>query len=386
IDRVLGGGAVPGSVVLVGGEPGIGKSTLLLGVAAFAGARGVFVAGEESAAQVARRARRLGLAGSDLPILSSTDTVAIGAFLEEQRPALCVIDSIQTLQTKDVDGAPGGPAQVRAAADRLVPVARQTGCVLVLVGQVTKVGGLAGPRTLEHAVDVVLLFEGDRHMAFRALRGVKNRHGPTDEIGLFEMHESGLREVRNASHLLLEQRGDAGPGAVVGVAVEGRRALCVEVQSLLVGEKRAAPRRRGQGVDPRRLELLIGTIESLFEGAVQEREVFVNVVGGLSVRDPGIDLAIAASVLGAQWGHALPSDTTAIGEVGLRGEVRGVAQMTARLKEARAMGFRRAFVPRGSPRLEGIRLTEVRRLNEVFRDTKPAAPETWPPPDGGRAP
>jgi len=366
VDRVLGGGAVRGSVVLVGGEPGVGKSTLLLGIAAHAKDKALYIAGEESPAQIARRAHRLGLAQSGLRLVGCTDTRAIAACIDAHRPALCVIDSVQTLHSHDAAGGAGGSAQVRAAADRLVPVARKSGTVLLLVGQVTKVGDLAGPRMLEHAVDAVLLFEGDRHTAFRVLRGVKNRHGPTDEIGLFEMREDGLHEVRNASQRLLAERGEPGPGSLVGIAVEGRRALCLEVQALLIGDKLTAPRRRGQGVDRRRLELLVGVVESLFVQDIQRREVFVNVVGGLSTRDPGLDLAIAASVLSAQNGDAVPHDVVAIGEVGLRGEVRSVPRMSARLKEARAMGFTRAVVPTGTEPLEGMRLRQIRRVHQLF--------------------
>jgi len=384
LDRVLGGGMVGGTVILVGGEPGIGKSTLLLGVAAKAREKGLYVAGEESPAQIARRAARLGLRDCGLRVVGCTDTDEIAACIDAHRPVLCVIDSVQTLHTRDVAGGPGGPAQVRAAAESLVPVARRTGTVFFLVGQVTKVGGLAGPRMLEHAVDVVLLFEGDRHTAFRVLRGVKNRHGPTDEIGLFEMRDSGLHQVRNASQRLLAERGEPGPGSLVGIAVEGRRALCLEVQSLIVGDKLTAPRRRGQGVDPRRLELLIGVVESLFAPEVQQREVFVNVVGGLSTRDPGLDLAIAAAVLSAQRGDAVPHNVVAFGEVGLRGEVRSVPHTVARLKEARAMGFTHAVVPADTKPIEGMRLRPIRRVHELFHDDRPwvIRPEQTRPGDG----
>ena len=366
LDRVLGGGAVPGSCVLVGGEPGIGKSTLLLEMCARSGGSALYVAGEEAPDQVALRARRLGLAADALFLLDSTDTRAIAELVRRERPRVCVVDSVQTLLTAEVDGAPGGPAQVRAAAEALVPAARASKAALFLVGQVTKVGGLAGPRTLEHAVDAVLLFEGDRQMSIRALRAVKNRYGPTDEIGLFEMRDDGLHEVRNASDLLLRFRQGAGPGSVVAAVVEGRRALCVEVQALLVGDKRYTPRRRAQGVDPRRVELLVGVLESLLEHKVAERDVFVNVVGGLTVRDTGLDLGLTAAVLGAQRGRRVDPAAVVIGEVGLRGEVRPVPQITARLKEARAMGFRKAFVPADTPPLEGIETVAVSRVNEVL--------------------
>jgi DNA repair protein RadA/Sms len=367
IDRVLGGGCVPGSAVLIGGEPGIGKSTLLLAMGAACAGEALYVAGEESPEQIALRARRLGLAGADgLKVLDSTDTQAVARLLAGERPELCVVDSIQTMRAPGVDGAAGGPAQVRAAADLLVPAARSAGTCLVLVGQVTKVGGIAGPRTLEHAVDTVLYFEGDRHLSVRALRAVKNRFGPTDEIGLFEMREDGLKEVRSASDLLLANRAAAGPGAIVAAVVEGKRPLCIEVQALVVGDQRPAPRRRAQGVDPRRAELLVAVVEALFAGGLAGRDAFVNLVGGLDVQDTGLDLAVAAAVLGATRGAAVPPDTVVFGEVGLRGEVRPVAQPLARLKEARAMGFERACVPPGTPPLRGLEIVEVERVDEVL--------------------
>jgi DNA repair protein RadA/Sms len=277
-----------------------------------------------------------------------------------------VIDSIQSLRTPGIDGAPGQPAQMRAAAERIVPAARASGCSVLLVGQVTKEGGLAGPRTIEHAVDVVCHLEGDRQMQIRALRGLKNRFGPTDEIGLFEMRERGLVELREASATLLAGRGPPGPGAVVGVALEGRRAICLEAQALVVGQDIAMPRRRGQGIDARRLEVLVGCVQSRFDRGIGKRDVYVNVVGGLLVRDPGLDLAVTLAVLGEQRGATVPADAVAIGEVGLRGEVRGAGQMTARLKEARAMGFAGAFVPRGTEGVEGIRTVEIDLLEEVL--------------------
>jgi len=318
------------------------------------------------------RAERLRVKAPDLLLLDSTDTAQVIDALERVRPDICVVDSVQTMTTAEVEGTPGGPAQVRAAAARLVPATRQLGTALLLVGQVTKEGGLAGPRTLEHAVDAVLLFEGDRHSSLRALRAVKNRYGATDEIGLFEMREDGLREVRNASDLLLSDRAAAGPGSVIAVAVEGRRPLCIEIQALLVGEKRFPARRRASGVDARRLELIVGVVESLFASEVAGREVYVNAAGGLAVRDAGIDLAVAAAVIGAQFGLAVEPDAVVIGEVGLRGEVRPVPQVQARLKEARAMGFRKAYVPVDTPPLDGIECRGVKRVDEVLRLDEPA--------------
>jgi len=376
LDRALGGGLVPGSTVLVGGEPGIGKSTLLLALCARSGGRTLYVAGEESPEQVALRATRLGLETGGLLVLDSTDTGAVAAAVRELRPAVCVTDSVQTLRTPDVAGAPGGPAQVRAAADVLVPVARETGVALLLVGQVTKVGGLAGPRFLEHAVDAVLLFEGDRHTSLRVLRPVKNRYGPTDEIGLFEMRDDGLHEVRNASDHLLSRR-ETGPGAVVACIVEGRRPLCVEVQALLVKGGAHGFRRRGQGLDPRRIELLVGVVQALHFGDLDKQDVLVNVVGGLTVHDTAIDLAVTAAVLGAAQGLEVDPAAVLVGEVGLRGEVRAVPRGLERLKEARVMGFRRAFAPLGTPRLDGLEVTEVRRIDEVFPPEGPGPGPPW---------
>ena len=367
LDRVLGGGWVAGSVVLIGGEPGIGKSTLLLQVGGRSATRTVYVAGEESPEQIALRAQRLGVRSDALYLLDTCDPDAVAQTLTSDPPALCIVDSVQTLVSAQVNGVPGGPAQVRGAAARLVPAARASRCTLVLVGQMTKDGGLAGPRFLEHAVDAVLLFEGDRHLRVRALRSVKNRFGATDEIGLFEMGERGLCEVERASDLLLTDR-RPGPGSVVAAVVEGRRALCVEVQALLVGERRPVVRRRAQGVDARRLELLVGVVESLFCGEVAGRDVFVNVVGGLAVRDRGLDLAVAAAVLGAQLGLEVDREAVVIGEVGLRGEVRPVPRLEARLKEARAMGFGRALVPAGcgAARIPGLELREVEHIQDAL--------------------
>ncbi|MGQ0613252.1 MAG: DNA repair protein RadA [Planctomycetaceae bacterium] len=385
LDRVLGGGAVPGSVLLLGGEPGIGKSTLLLGVGARIGSACLYAAGEESPGQVALRARRLRLPGGGLFLLDSTDPEAIAAELRSSRPAFAVVDSIQTLRSGEVKGSAGGPSQVRAAAAVLVPAARESGTCLFLVGQVTKLGGLAGPRLLEHAVDAVLHFEGDRHHALRALRAVKNRFGATDEIGLFEMRDDGLREVSAASSLLLADRGPPGPGSVVGVALEGGRALCVEVQALLVGDDRPGARRRARGIDRRRAEILVGVVESLFCGRVAKRDVFLNVVGGLEVRDPGLDLAAAAALLGAALGASTDPTAVLVGEVGLRGEVRPVPRLAPRLKEARALGFLRAFVPRGGEGIDGLVTTAIERLDEVFRWREQGLPDHTAPPQGRRS-
>jgi len=385
LDRVLGGGLVPGSTVLLGGEPGIGKSTLLLAVCDRTEGPVLYVAGEESPAQVALRARRLGLGqlsaggqerGDGLALVDCTDPTRIAALLETERPALCVVDSIQSMRSPEASGLAGGPGQVRAAADVLVPAARASGCALVLVGQVTKIGGIAGPRLLEHAVDTVVFFEGHRHQSVRALRSIKNRFGACDEIGLFEMGDKGLEEVRDASRLLLAEHGQAGPGSVVACVVEGRRAICVEVQALLVGTDRATPRRRARGVDPRRCELLTGVVESHYSAAIARRDVFVNVAGGLTVTDPGLDLALAIAVLSAQLRAAPPQDAVLLGEVGLRGEVRPVGHTQLRLKEIKALGFRSAYAPRGTAPIPGLALQEVRNVHDVLRPETTASRTT----------
>ena len=384
-DRVLGGGLVPGSAVLVGGEPGIGKSTLLLGVADRCAGRAVYVAGEESPVQIAARARRLGLSGDALMVLDSTDTAEIAAALEADPPDVCIVDSVQSLRTPGVDGIPGGPAQVRAAAEKLVPVVRGLRTALLLVGQVTKEGGLAGPRLLEHTVDTVIFFEGERQLSVRALRVVKNRFGAADEIGLFEMRDDGLHEVPDASQLLLGDRGEARPGSVVACVVEGRRALCVEVQALLVGEDKHSARRRAHGIDARRAELLVGVVESHHAPGLAKRDVFLNIVGGLSLRDTGVDLAVAVAVVGAHHDVVIGPETAVIGEVGLRSEVRPVPRMATRLKEAKAMGFERAVVPRGTTEanIKGIQLVEVGQVMDVLAAVGAPYVATAPPPSLG---
>ncbi len=325
------------------------------------------MAGEEAPRQIALRARRLGIAGDDVSILDTTDPGAIAAALLEGDYGVVIVDSVQSMRSPDVDGVPGGPAQVRRAAETLVPAARATECVVILVGQVTKVGGLAGPRFLEHAVDAVLLFEGDRHLSVRALRGIKNRYGPTDEIGLFSMRDDGLHELRDASSLLLANRGETGPGSLIAAVVEGRRAFCVEIQALLVGRDKTSPRRRAQGMDAGRAELMVGLVDTLYAPEVAKRDVFLNVVGGLRVEDRGLDLAVAAAVLSAQLGFSVPEDAVLIGELGLRGEVRPVARMELRLKEAKAMGFKQAFVPPNSPRTRGLKPIELKTVGDLLR-------------------
>ena len=380
LDRVLGGGLVPASAVLVGGDPGIGKSTLLLQAAA-ALARGgqpvFYVSGEESIEQVRLRARRLGVMDAPIDLAASVNLRDIAASLDGTRPgvrpALVVIDSIQTMWLDQIDSAPGTVAQVRAAAFELIRLAKQRGFALVLVGHVTKDGAIAGPRVLEHMVDAVLYFEGERGHQFRILRAVKNRFGATDEIGVFEMTERGLAEVANPSALFLAERRGNIAGSAVFAGLEGTRPVLMEVQALLsAAGGGGAPRRQVIGWDGGRLSMLLAVLETrcgLRLGAV---DVYLNVAGGLRVAEPAADLAVAAAIASAAGDRPTSAGTVYFGEVGLSGEVRQVAQAEARLKEAAKLGFDTACLPRRVARggrvpaaPEGLRLVEVGHLADL---------------------
>jgi DNA repair protein RadA/Sms len=350
LDRALGGGLVEGSAVLIGGDPGIGKSTLLLQAAARVAASGravAYVTGEEAADQVRLRARRLGLARAPVQLAAATFVPDILATLAAgPAPALVVIDSIQTMWTDAIDAAPGSVAQVRGCAQELVRFAKASGSALVLVGHVTKDGQLAGPRVLEHLVDTVLYFEGERSHQYRILRAVKNRFGGTDEIGVFAMGAGGLEEVANPSSLFLTAREEAVAGSVVFPALEGTRPVLVELQALVVRlASGATPRRQVVGWDAGRLAQLLAVLEARAGLSFSACEVYLNVAGGLRVTDPAADLAAAAALVSALADVALPIDTVALGEVALSGEVRPAAHAALRLKEAAKLGFREALVP-----------------------------------------
>ncbi|MFN2609187.1 MAG: DNA repair protein RadA [Acidimicrobiales bacterium] len=355
LDRVLGGGLVPGSVTLVGGEPGVGKSTLLLqalaaSAAAEAGTRCLLVTAEESAEQVRLRAERLGLAsGSGLWLVSETELSRLVAHVEEVEPSLVVVDSIQTTFDAALDAAPGSVAQVRHCTARLVQLAKRRAMATVLVGHVTKEGSLAGPRVLEHSVDTVLSFEGDRHHALRLLRAVKHRFGSTGELGVFEMAGDGLRGVPDAGALFLADRRPGVAGSAVVPAMEGRRPLMVEVQALVTPMQLNFPRRSAEGVDAGRLALLLAVLEQRAGVKVARADVYALAVGGVQVVEPAADLAVALAVASATSGTPIPDDMVACGEIGLGGELRQVAQADRRLAEAVRLGFRRAVVPESSP-------------------------------------
>jgi DNA repair protein RadA/Sms len=359
LDRVLGGGLVPGSLVLLGGSPGIGKSTLTnmaLGHLAGAGNATLYVSGEESAAQIRLRAQRLGDAALDVPVLAETDLDAVLATLRAERPAACVIDSVQTLHCAALDSAPGTVGQVREVATRITEVAKRQGTAVVLVGHVTKEGSLAGPRVLEHLVDCVLQFEGERERTYRTLRAHKNRFGSTSEVGVFEMREGGLVEVLDASARFVADATRA-PGSVVLASMEGSRPLLVEVQALVSSSELVPPRRVCNGIDRNRLALVLAVLARHAGVGLGASDVFVNVVGGVRVDEPGADLAVALAVAGAARGVATdPAPLACFGEVGLTGELREVAHPDRRAAEAAKFGLRTVVSPVGAGTLrEAIR-------------------------------
>jgi DNA repair protein RadA/Sms len=349
LDRVTGGGIVPGSTLLVGGEPGIGKSTLLLQLgAAFAnaGRNAVYFSGEEAAAQVRLRAERLGVADAPLSLACETNVANILATLADSpRADLIVVDSIQTLWTDGLEAAPGSVSQVRAAAQSLVRFAKTQGSALLLVGHVTKDGQIAGPKVIEHMVDAVLYFEGDRGHTFRILRAAKNRFGATDEIGVFEMAGEGLREVANPSALFLGDRQGATPGSAVFAGIEGTRPILVEIQALVVASGLGTPRRAVVGWDTNRLAMLLAVIDARCGVSFGQHDVYLNVAGGLKIAEPAADLAAAAALLSSISNVALDADQIFFGEVSLSGAIRPAGHMATRLKEAGKLGFKRAVLP-----------------------------------------
>ncbi len=348
LDRVLGGGAVPGSLVLLGGAPGIGKSTLLLQAAASLCSRGVpvlYVSGEESAGQVRMRAERLGGAASEVPFVAETDVDAIVEAAREVEPALLCVDSIQTLRSARSNAAPGGIAQVREGAAVLQTFSKESGTSTFLIGHVTKQGGLAGPRTLEHLVDAVLLFEGQKTLEHRLLRTTKNRFGGTDEMAVFRMTGSGLEGVTDPSGLFLADRPEGVSGSAVAVPVQGSRPLLAEVQALTTPGRYGTPQRVVTGIPPRRLSLLLAVLGRRGGPSLGDADVFVNVVGGLRLADPATDLAVLAALVSAATDRATPGRLAFVGEVGLAGEIRGVARLEARVREAARAGMQGVVVP-----------------------------------------
>ncbi|MFP3714127.1 DNA repair protein RadA [Puerhibacterium sp. TATVAM-FAB25] len=359
LDRVLGGGLVPGAVVLLAGEPGVGKSTLLLEVASkYAEGTGdagdresrtvLYVTGEESAGQVRLRAERVGALARTLLLAAETDLGTVLGHVEATDPALLVVDSVQTIASAEVDGAPGGVSQVREVAAALIAAAKARQVPVLLVGHVTKDGTVAGPRTLEHLVDVVCQFEGDRHSRLRMVRAVKNRFGPTDEVGCFDLSESGITGLADPSGLFLSHLGAGVPGSCVTVTLEGRRPLALEIQSLVAPSPLANPRRTTNGVDSSRLAMILAVLHRHASLRLADQDVYLSTVGGAKVTEPAADLAAALAIVSARTGDALPAGTVAFGEVGLAGDLRPVAGLARRLSEAARLGFTAAVVPAGT--------------------------------------
>jgi len=370
VDRVLGGGLVPGSVVLVAGDPGVGKSTLLLQLVAGiakAGRRCLYVAGEESVAQVGLRARRIGTAQGAVDVVAETSTDAVTALIESRTPAAVVVDSVQTLTADDVGAAPGSVSQVREATGRLVEVAKRTGVPLFLVGHVTKDGGIAGPRILEHMVDVVVHFEGERTGAFRTLRAIKNRFGSASEFGVFEMRGEGLVEVPDPSKLLLAERPRGAVGSVVAVTADGSRPLLCEVQALVAECTGGPPRRAVTGLDPARVPMLLAVLGRAAGENVLAKDVFVNVAGGLRIEETAADLAVCVAVASSARGRPVPEGVAVFGEVGLSGEVRSVARADLRIAAAIRTGIRTVVVPASTrTQIPGATLRPVRSVTEAL--------------------
>lgn len=350
VDRVLGGGVVAGSVVLVSGEPGIGKSTMMLqsAEALSKSSTVLYVSGEESARQIRLRAERLGTLSKNLMLLPETNIFAIEAAIQSVRPKFLVIDSIQTIYREDIASAPGSVAQVRECAGYLVRIAKATGIPIFIVGHVTKEGNIAGPRLLEHVVDTVLYFEGERHKQYRILRANKNRFGSTNEVGIFEMKDKGLVEVANPSEVFLSERPKDAAGSVITAALEGTRPLLVEVQALTSFTKMPYPTRKTTGVDYNRTSIIIAVLEKQLNLKLSMQDIYVNAAGGVRVIEPAIDLPIALAIVSSHKNKPIDAQTVVIGEIGLSGEVRSVNQIAARVKEAEKLGFKKIIVPKAN--------------------------------------
>ncbi|MGW3013882.1 DNA repair protein RadA [Streptomyces sp. NPDC001219] len=371
LDRVLGGGLVPGAVVLLAGEPGVGKSTLLLDAAARAASDRhptLYVTGEESASQVRLRADRIGALDDHLYLAAETDLSAVLGHLDTVKPSLLILDSVQTVASPEIDGAPGGMAQVREVAGALIRASKERGMSTLLVGHVTKDGAIAGPRLLEHLVDVVLHFEGDRHARLRLVRGVKNRYGTTDEVGCFELHDEGITGLADPSGLFLTRRAEPVPGTCLTVTLEGRRPLVAEVQALTVDSQIPSPRRTTSGLETSRVSMMLAVLEQRGRiSALGKRDIYSATVGGVKLTEPAADLAVALALASAASDTPLPKNLVAIGEVGLAGEVRRVTGVQRRLSEAARLGFTHALVPADPGKIpDGMRVLEVADVGQAL--------------------
>lgn len=373
LNRVLGGGLVAGSLTLIGGEPGIGKSTLLLqNILSIRNRRILYVSGEESAQQLKMRADRLGKVSDDTFILCETQLDNILTQIENIKPNLVVIDSIQTICSSNIESAPGSVSQVRECAASLLRYAKESGVPVILVGHINKDGAIAGPKVLEHIVDTVLQFEGDRQYLYRLLRSIKNRFGSTNEIGIYEMVQKGLKEVKNPSEMLLSENRDVDmSGISIGVTVEGIRPFMIEVQALVSSAAYGTPQRSVTGFDQRRLNMLLAVLEKRAKFKLSQKDVFLNIAGGLKISDPAIDMAVVAAIMSSNFDIAIPRDTVFAGEIGLSGEVRTVTRIEQRVAEAQKLGFSTIYIPKGN--LKGIKDTfsiniiEVGKVEEIFQ-------------------
>lgn len=370
LDRVLGGGLVPGAVILLAGEPGVGKSTLLLEVAAKAGgprSRSLYITGEESTAQVRLRAERIGALVDHLYLASETDLGAALSHIETINPSVLVVDSVQTLASLEVEGQPGGVTQVREVAGSLIRVAKEKSIATILVGHVTKDGTIAGPRVLEHLVDVVLQVEGDRHTRLRIVRAAKNRYGAADEVGCFELNDDGLRGISDPSGLFVSERKEAVPGTCLTMTVEGTRPLLAEVQALVAATNVPTPRRATSGLDNARMAMILAVLERRAGVSLSSRDVHTATVGGMRITEPAVDLAVALAVASAARDLAIPAGFIALGEVGLAGEVRRVSGASRRLAEAQRLGVTHAIAPTDSgPHPHGMTVIEVSTVRDAL--------------------
>ena len=368
LDRVLGGGLVFGAVTLVGGEPGIGKSTLLLQVAEELSREGpvLYVSGEESPRQIAMRARRLGITSDGIRVFTETSVERIVTEIEKMRPAAAIIDSIQTVHTSANASMPGSVGQVRDSAGVLMALAKKLSIPIFLIGHITKEGTIAGPKTLEHIVDTVLYFEGEKFQNYRVVRAYKNRFGPANEVAIFEMHDDGLAEVPNPSAALISQRSQS-PGSAILAAVEGTRPLLLEVQALVSPTHFPSPRRMAMGIDANRVSLLLAVLERKGAGTFVQSDIYVNVAGGLQIDEPALDLGVIAAVLSSQRNLAIAHDVALFGEVGLLGEIRSVSQPDLRAREAAALGFRKVIVPQSNAAeiRADVEVVPVRRIEDI---------------------
>lgn len=368
LDRVLGGGIVPGSMILLGGDPGIGKSTLMMQLGR-GNSRILYVSGEESLRQIKLRAERLQVSGEHFLVLAETNLDAILRAVVEQQPDLVVIDSIQTVFRPELESAPGSISQVRESTAVLLRHAKSENVPMIVIGHVTKDGVIAGPRVLEHMVDTVLQFEGDHHHSYRIVRGIKNRFGSTNEIGIFEMQEEGLREVTNPSEVFLSDRSQGISGSCVTCSLEGTRALLIEVQALVTPSNYGMPQRTVSGLDARRVSLLLAVLEKRFGMHVGQYDVFVNIAGGVRIEEPAVDLAVCAAIVSSARDSAIDHGTAVVGEVGLGGEVRSIGQVEKRVTEAEKLGFKRIIIPRRGllhKKRRGIEIIEVDLLAEAM--------------------